>query len=270
VSAQELLISVRQYFSAPSIRASVIHIPDTGDPMRKWNRLGVAAVVVAACLAGVNRANAAPLILNGGFEAGFASWTRADQLGGDGTFSVQSGTASPLNGDPVPAPPEGLNAAMTDAGAPGSHALYQDFVVNTTSGLLTFDLFIANRGDRFENPAVGLDFSTPAINQQVRIDIMLSTADPFSVAPSDVLLNLYQSQPGDALVAGYTPMSFDISALLAANLSKTLRFRVAEVDNLAPLQVGLDNVALNAVPEPASLLLMGAGVAALLVRRRSA
>ncbi len=62
--------------------------------------------------------DAAPLLTNGGFESGFSGWTTADALGSDGTFSIQSGTASPVNGDAVPAPPGGVNAAMSDGEAP--------------------------------------------------------------------------------------------------------------------------------------------------------
>src|SRR5438046_94262 len=68
-------------------------------------------------------------IINGGFESGFTGWSRADQVGGNGQFLTQTGTASPVNQFPVPAPPQGITAAMTDALGPGSHVLYQDFVV---------------------------------------------------------------------------------------------------------------------------------------------
>src|SRR5204862_4817842 len=123
---------------------------------------------------------------NGGFEAGFTSWTRADQLGSDGTFFSQSGTLSPVSGNTVPAPPGGTKAAMTDALGPGSHVLYQDFVATADAAALSFALFIGNRADRFATP-LSLDFSTPTLNQQARVDILKSTADPFSVAAADVL-----------------------------------------------------------------------------------
>src|SRR5438552_10760046 len=76
----------------------------------------LAAVVLG--LAAISSAYAIPVISNGGFEAGLTSWTKADQLGSEGTFFNQSGTVSPVNGDPVPAPPEGTKAAMTDAQGP--------------------------------------------------------------------------------------------------------------------------------------------------------
>lgn len=206
--------------------------------------------------------HAAPVITNGGFEAGFSGWTRVDQLGSEGTFFVQSGTASPVNGDPVPLPSQGSNAAMTDAGGPGAHVLYQDFVSDGSALLVQFDLFLGNRADRYATPAT-LDFATPTLNQQARVDILRAGADPFSVAAADVLMTLYRSEVGSPLVTGYVGLSYDISALLAAQNGQTLRLRFAETDNVGPFQFGVDNVRLSPVPELPTHLLVSLGLLAI-------
>src|SRR4051794_13636001 len=123
----------------------------------------------------------AAFITNGGFESGFSNWTRSDQTGSEGTFALQTGTTSPVNGAVVPAPPGGTTAAMTDAQGPGSHVLYQDFTVTAPvpAATLLFDLFIANGAGTFF-PASTLDFSTPTLNQQARVDILLGSATAFS------------------------------------------------------------------------------------------
>ena len=233
----------------------------------------MAAAAILVLLASPST-DALPVISNGGFESGFASWTRADQLGSEGTFMLQTGTASPVGGDPVPAPPEGTTAAMTDALGPGSHVLYQDFFVPLGGAILNFDLFLGNRANAFFTPANGtLDFSTPALDQQARADIIRTSADPFSVAAADVFLNLYQTKPGDPLINGYNTITTDISALLASQVGQTLRLRFAETDNVLTFQMGVDNVRFGvpgvAVPEPASTLLFGAALAALVAARRS-
>jgi len=233
---------------------------------------GVAAPMAAATIIGLlafSPAEALPVISNGGFQSGFASWTRVDQLGSEGTFMLQTGTTSPVSGDPVPAPPGSTTAAMTDALGPGSHVLYQDFFVPLGGAILSFDLFLGNRANAFFTPANGtLDFSTAALNQQARVDIMRTTADPFSVAAGDVFLNLYQTRPGDPLISGYNTIMRDISALLASQVGQTLRLRFAETDNVFTFQMGVDNVIFG-VPEPASTLLFGAALAALVAMRRS-
>jgi len=159
--------------------------------MRKFTSIKV-LLCVFTVLSFTATANAIPLILNGGFESGFTSWVRVDQVGSEGTFALQTGTLSPVSGDPVPAPPGGLTAAMTDAAGPGSHVLYQDFLVPNEGAVLTFSLFIGNRADRFVTPTT-LDFSTPALNQQARVDILRGGTDPFSVAAGDIVLVLYQT-----------------------------------------------------------------------------
>jgi glucose/arabinose dehydrogenase len=219
---------------------------------------------VALGLSATSSVNALPVISNGGFEAGLASWTTANQLGSEGSFFTQSGTLSPVNKDPVSAPPQGTTAAMTDAPGPGSHVLYQDFTATAGAAALSFSLFIGNRADRFATPTpASLDFSTPALNQQARVDIIKNTADPLSVAAGDVLLNLYQTKVGDPLVSGYNTIATDITTLLAAHSGEMLRLRFAETDNLFTFQLGVDNVRFDPIPEPASILLFGAALALL-------
>lgn len=211
---------------------------------------------------------AAPTLVNGGFESGLSGWTRANQLGSDGTFFLQTGTSSPVLGFPVPAPPQGTTAAMTDQEGGGSHALYQDFVASSGPAILSFSLYVGNRASAFYLPG-HLDWATADLNQQARVDILNPGAATFSVAAGDVLLSLFSTNVGDALVSGYTTYSFDLTSFLGVHAGEGLRLRFVEVDNVAPFQFGVDNVrfdALAPVPEPETLLLLGAGLAALLGR----
>lgn len=196
------------------------------------------------------------LITNGGFESGFAAWTRADQLGSDGSFFDQSGALSPINGLAVQAPPEGAFAAMTDAAGPGSHVLYQDFVVpaGVTLATLRFSLFINNTAAAFSTP-LSLDFSTAALCQQARVDIMSSAADPFSTVPADILQNLFTTAVGSPLVSGYNTLEFDITTLLTTHAGQTLRLRFAEADNVNIFNFGVDAVSL-AIPAPSAFGLL--------------
>jgi hypothetical protein len=204
----------------------------------------------------------AQLIQNGGFESGLISWTAADQFGSDGSFLSQSGAQSPVTSFPVPTPPGGTLAAMTDAQGPGSHVLYQDFVVPVgfTSGLVSFSLFVGNSADDFHVPT-GLDlldFSTAQLNQQARVDILSSSADPFSIGSADVLQNLFQTQPGDQFPAEYQSYSIDISPLLQSHQGQTIRLRFAEVDNVNIFNFGVDNVSINppgVLPDSSSWLM---------------
>ena len=84
-------------------------------------------------------------------RSGFTGWVRTDQTGSEGTFLLQSGATSPNLLLPVPVPPEGSSAAMIDASGPGSHVLYQDFVVPSliTNALLNFSLYFNNTAGAF-------------------------------------------------------------------------------------------------------------------------
>ena len=176
-----------------------------------------------------------------------------------------------MNGFIVPAPPGPTHAAMTDSQAGGAHVLFQDFTVPLTLNVATlrFDLYINNHANAFFSPA-SLDFSLPALNQQFRVDIITTSADPFSVTVADVLMNVYRTQPGDPLVSGYTTVTADLTALFASHLGETLRLRFAEVDNVNFMNVGVDRVSLT-IPEPSTFAtaLLGLGMlGAYFARRR--
>jgi hypothetical protein len=165
---------------------------------------------------------------------------------------------------------------MTDAQGPGSHVMTQTFTLAAPvlSAMLAFDLFIGNRAGMFVSPS-SLDFSTPALNQQARVDILVAGASPFSVAPADVLMNVFQTNPGDPAVSGYTHHSVNLTTFLNAHVGTPLTLRFAETDNVLTFQLGVDNVDIDvsaaAVPEPSSALLAGAALVAIgcLMRRKA-
>jgi hypothetical protein len=230
--------------------------------MKTMFRVGWLSAVLLCILA--TPVQSQQLLTNGDFEPGLAGWTRLDQVGSDGTWALQSGLVSPVNGFAVPAPPGPTHAAMTDSQAGGAHVLYQDFTVPLTLNVATlrFDLYINNHATAFFSPA-SLDFSTPTLNQQFRVDIITTSADPFSVTVADVLMNAYRTQPGDPLVSGYSTITVDLTTLFASHLGETLRLRFAEVDNVNFMNVGVDRVSLS-IPEPSTFatLLSGLGLLA--------
>jgi len=110
------------------------------------------------------------------------------------------------------------------------------------SGPISFELYINNESWDFANPP-SLDYSVYP-NQQVRADLVTESGiatDPFTVAPADVLLNMYETQPGDPLVSGYATVTADASEYVGQRVC--LRF--AEVENQFFQHAGVDNVNIN-------------------------
>ncbi len=217
-------------------------------------------------------ASAQELVSNGSFETGFGSWTRADQLGSDGTFSLQTGASSPVNAFPVPTPPHGVRAAMTDSQAGGSHVLYQDIVIpsSVTAASLSFSLFLNNGAGTYFTPS-NLDWAATSttgsqvLNQQARVDFISTTANTFSTLAADVLLNVFQTGASTPPTLGYTTMATDITTFLQARAGQTIRLRFAETDNVNFFNMGVDNVSV-AVPAPGAAVLLC--TVALVPRRR--
>jgi len=197
--------------------------------------LGVAAILA---MPGVS---SAATIVNGGFETGnFTGWTVSNQSGSFGNWYVYSGISTPENGFPIPAPPEGTQAATTDQGGPGSHILYQDVALEAGfKHTLSFVVYYNNQAGEFATPP-SLDFGVFP-NQQYRVDVLKPTAPVTSVLPGDVLATVFQTNVGDPLTLAPTPVSFDLSGFAGT----TVRIRFAEVDNELFFAGSVDNVALT-------------------------
>ncbi|MGR9105876.1 MAG: PKD domain-containing protein [Gammaproteobacteria bacterium] len=178
-------------------------------------------------------------VVNGGFEDGSLSgW---GVVGNNfGQWYAYSGTSSPLTGRAIAAPPEGLYAATTDQVGAGVRILYQDITVPATGTYyLEFQLYYKNFAAGFFTPASLVAFGGFP-NQQYRVDLISPGAPIRSVDPSDVLLNIFQTQVGDPNQIGPTPYSVS----LAAFAGQTVRLRFAEVDNVLFFLASVDDVKL--------------------------
>ncbi len=223
----------------------------------------ILTVLFIPVFAGFN-SNAQELVTNGNFETGdFTGWTQ-QQLTGEGAWFVYTGTFSPIDSDPILAPPEGTYAAVADQGEPDSNILYQDIDLPTGSTITCSAIvYYMNEADEIMAAAtnaftksassgvdvagrvfvIGDGLSLDFPNQQYRIDIMDPNAPPFDTG-NGVLLNLFQTEPGDPDSLGYTPINFDLTPFAGS----TVRIRAAVAVTIGPLQGSIDAVSCIAEP----------------------
>jgi Ca2+-binding RTX toxin-like protein len=209
--------------------------------MRNATKRSIRVVTVLSVLALWAPSVSAAPVTNGGFEAGnLTGWTVENQPGGDGDWYVYSGMTTPENAFPIPAPPEGTFAAVTDQGGPGSHALFRDLALEAGANhTLTFVVYYNTQAGDFSTPDT-LDY-TVSPNQQYRVDLIRPSAPVFSVAPADVLLPIFRTDPGEPLSLPPTAMSVDLTPFAG----QTVRLRFAQVDNQLFFNAAVDNVAIT-------------------------
>ncbi len=206
--------------------------------MRKFQAFSFVLVLASALTFFCSSAQAQddPFV-NGNFETGdFTGWTVVQETNSEGDWFVYSGSVPPISGGSILPPPVGEFAATTDQVAPSSQVLFQD--IEVPAGIAdecSVIVYYQNDADQF---FVGPDLSfTTDPNQQARIDIMDPSAGDFDVG-AGVLLNIFQTEPGDLPSLGYTTISFDLTPFAGT----TVRFRAAEVDNQANFRFSIDNV----------------------------
>jgi hypothetical protein len=224
---------------------------------------------------------ASELILNGSFEQNgglgsstFPGWAVTTTDGNTGgNWYVQTGTSSPIiNLGPLPAPPAGSFAAMTDyglsQGGPAAMALTQSFTVSGPgSATLSLDYFILNPYSPYvvPDPATLGDLTQP--NQQARVDILKGAAGSFDVSGSDILANVLQTPPGNpddpSIDNAYQSLTMNIEFSGAGNY----QLRFAAADTQGQIFFGVDHVSLDftpaaaVVPEAESYVLFSSGIA---------
>jgi len=190
-------------------------------------------------------------VVNGDFEAGtLAGWEARRALGAGRWFAYQ-GTDAPIGhqrgAEPVQPPPQGNFAAIADEANPDSMLLFQDLQLEpgTSYKLSLLAFYDSYAGLAIPSPD-SLSPSEEAIggqaNQQFRIDLIRPDAPLDSVAPGDVLLNLFRTRAGGP--RSLKPIH--LVADLASFAGQTVRLRIAVVTTEEVLNAGVDAVSLSA------------------------
>jgi hypothetical protein len=211
-------------------------------PRRSRARLLVAAalsVLTAAVAAQAAIAAPAGGIRNGGFETGtFAGWTTAPRtpLEFPSRWFVYSGDVAPLSGAPIPPPPRGRYAAVTDQTGPGSNILHQTFRVPAGESALEMIVWYRNWAGAFFTPRMLVPHI--AANQQLRIDLQPPAAGLYRLRAQDVLATVFHTRRGDPAFREPFRLRFDLSRWAG----RLVRLRIAEVDNLFFFNAGIDAV----------------------------
>jgi hypothetical protein len=211
--------------------------------------------LVFVSLAGV-RAFASQLFTNGGFEAGSLSgWSTAGTAGSDDLFYADDTNITPLNGFPTAGPDTGSWYAVSDMTglvAPESSYLTQAVTIPKSFDIvLSFDIFV---NDVFGSSGAGGE-----------VGIWANGANPLTATPLFVVYGPSDTAAPNGSGNPWKAVSVAVTADLTAGV--TYQFGVLESDSTGPINVGVDNLSLVTVPEPATLLPSALLLAGLFVYR---
>jgi hypothetical protein len=198
----------------------------------------VGGIVALALLVAPGSASAA-IVTNGDFETGnFSGWHEEYVDPGVGHWFNYTGTSTPLSLDPIPAPPQGTRAAITDQAEESRQILYQDVTLPPGGSVNQLSLFAYYREGPFASPDT---LSLDVTNEQYRIDVMKPSAPIDSVSPGDVLVNLLRTTPSSPNTLDPTQLTADLSPYAG----QTVRIRFAVPVTQHVLNGGVDAVAIK-------------------------
>lgn len=128
---------------------------------------------------------------------------------------------------------------------PGYTVLTQEFTVGSGSNIVFFDIAIENGADDFYVPEIGV--TDPEIPiQQARVEVLKPGSDTLSVSADDIIVNAFQTQPGDPLSQDWTSVEFDVTAELSGYVGQSVIFRFTQIDNQMYMNMALDNINVGA------------------------
>ena len=176
-------------------------------------------------------------LTNGNFETGTLSGWATTQSNPQYKWSAYAGTCSPISARPVAAPPQGCWAATSDENGTSYKILYQDVTVPTVGPkVLSFILYYRSEAAFTANTQV-IDFN----QQRYRVDLVKTSAVITSLAVSDVLQTLFDTQPGAPQTKAPTLMTFDLTAFAG----QTIRLRFASMTCCFYMRASVDDVRLG-------------------------
>lgn len=189
-------------------------------------------------------------LINADFETGDLTGWQTLVEGSAIPVSIESGTVTTEAGTINPSP-DGSYMVFTSQSGPGRSFLWQEFT--PTIAVLSpynvyFDIAINNGATAYYTPdPMSLDY-TGDPNQQARIDILKPGASITTVDPNDIIVELFQTQPGDPLIQDWQRVTKDVSSEIAPYVGQALTLRLVQVDNELYFNLALDNVSVGYTP----------------------
>jgi hypothetical protein len=190
---------------------------------------------------------AAATVVNGDFESGTLNGWQVHSAAEAGNWFAYRGTEAPfarnLTRQPLPPPPQGTYAAISEEADPDTLTLSQEVTVptGTSSQLSLLAYYNSYKPIAVPTPdtlSVSEEDLGGQENQQFRIDVMRAGAPLESLEPSDVLLNVFQTAAGAKQVMEPRKLTADLTPFAG----QTVLLRVAVAAHQEVLNAGVDDV----------------------------